>query len=160
MKSFHTANFQFIDFTEMDDKMSHNVWVCRNLPEIRANMNNRNPILLSEHLDFVDKLSCSHNTQYYCVLSGEEFIGSVNIHFLDEETVERGIYLAPQYWGQGLSKLISKEFYEYIHNNRGVNKIKTRVYKSNGPSNALQYSIGAKLIATDNEYNYYQLDLS
>lgn len=159
MKSFRTDNFQFIDFTEMDEELSHKVWECRNHPDIRANMSNRDPIRFADHLNFVSQLTHSHNTLYYCVLLGRVFIGSVNIHFLDKETVERGIYIAPQFWGQGLSKLISKEFYQYIHNNRGVNIIKTRVYKSNGPSNALQYSIGARLIATDDEYNYYQLDL-
>lgn len=159
MKSFDTDNFKFIDFTEMDNAMSLKVWKCRNLPEIRTNMSNRSYIRLVDHIAFVDKLANSHDTHYYSVLWKGMFIGSVNIHFIDDETVERGIYLDPRFWGKGLSKLISKEFYEYLHNNRSVNKVMTRVYKFNESSNALQYSNGARLIFADDKYNYYQLDL-
>lgn len=160
MKSFITNNFQFVDYTEMDEVLCRKVWECRNLPEIRSNMSNPDPISLADHLMFIRNLMTACNKYYYSVLWKGSFIGSVNIHFLDDETVERGIYLDPQFWGKGLSKLISKEFYEYLHNQRSVNKVRTRVFKSNGPSNALQLSIGAKNVSSDDEYNYYELDLN
>lgn len=144
----------------MDEALSRKVWECRNMPEIRLNMSNPDPIRLEDHLMFVDKLTVTPNKHYYSVLWGGVFIGSVNVQFIDNETVERGIYLDPKFWGKGLSKLISKEFYDYLHNKRNVLKVRTRVFKSNKPSNALAISIGAKMVSSDDKYNYYEFDLN
>lgn len=87
-------------------------------------------------------------------------IGSVNFVFLGNNTIERGIFIHPYYRGKGLSKIISLELYEYLHKNRDINIVKTKVLKDNKASLALQLSLGAVLEASDERYNYFMLDLT
>ena len=159
MKSFRTLNFSFIDFTEMDENLSREVWKCRNMTEIRKFMTDSNPICYESHNYFVKSLDSQDKVCYYCVLMNEQFIGSVNIHFINSQTVERGIYIHPMFWGKGLSKLISSEFYSYLYFHKGIKTIVTKVMKNNKASNSLQYSLGGKLLKEDDIYYYYELKL-
>lgn len=70
MKSFSTDKFTYINYTDMDEAMSRQVWECRNLPEIRKYMVNQETIPFESHRKFVNNLESSDNTLYYNVLSG------------------------------------------------------------------------------------------
>ncbi len=160
MKSFKTENFTFIDFAEMDEDMSNKVWKCRNLPEIRKWMDNASPILLQDHLRFVESLKQEGNKKYFCIIYKGSFAGSINIHYKGQDSVERGIYLHPDFFGQNLAYKISMEFYSYIHKNTGIRYILTKVLKTNIRSNKLQTTLYAEKKDEDDLYNYYRLDLS
>lgn len=160
MGSFSTENFTFLDFKEMDENMSLKVWECRNRPEIRKYMVNQDIIPFESHCKFVNNLQYVDNTLYYIVLSGTVFVGSINLHFGNSSTAERGIYLNPVYQGKGLSKQICKDFYKYFRDYQGLRFITTKVLKDNVSSNALERSIGAKLMKEDDKFFYYTCDLS
>lgn len=160
MKSFSTDRFTYIDYTEMDDVLSRQIWECRNLPEIRKYMVNQDIIPFDSHCKFVKSLQNNHNTLYYSVLSRGGFVGSLNLHFDDAESAERGIFLNPLYQGKGFSKQICKDFYKYFRDNHGLRFIITKVLKENLRSNALEHSLGAVRIAEDDVFFYYQCDLS
>lgn len=70
MRSFTTDNFIFIDFTEMDDSMSQKVWECRNRPEIRKWMVNKEPISFESHQKFLNTLKNTNKSLYYSILWG------------------------------------------------------------------------------------------
>lgn len=162
MKSFETDNFIFVDFTEMDEAMSAKVWECRNHPLVRKNMVNSNLITLEEHNNFLNYLKNNDNKKYYYVTGKKEggnFIGSINIIYESQNTVERGIYLHPDYFGRGISKKLTIEFYNYLHSNLGISTIKTKVKKNNIPSNKLDKSLGAEIIGEDEEYLYWSVKL-
>lgn len=159
MKSFSTDRFTYIDYTKMDEDMSRQVWECRNLPEIRKYMVNQDFIPFDSHCKFVKSLQNNHNTRYYCVLSRWRFVGSLNLHFKDSRSAERGIYLNPAFQGKGLSKQICKDFYTYFRNNHGLRFITTKVLKDNVSSNALERSLGAIKTAEDDMFYYYKCDL-
>ncbi len=91
---------------------------------------------------------------------GGVFVGSINLHFDDAQSAERGIFLNPVYQGKGLSKQICKDFYKYFRDNHGLRFITTKVLKENLRSNALEHSLGAVKIAEDDEFLYYHCDLS
>ncbi len=159
MKSFSTDRFTYIDYTEMGDVLSRQIWECRNLPEIRKYMVNKDIIPFDSHCKFVKSLQSDRNTLYYCVLSNGVFVGSLNLHFNDSQSAERGIYLNPAFQGEGLSKLICKDFYTYFRDNHGVRLITTKVLKDNVSSNALEYSLGAIKTDEDDMFYYYKCDL-
>lgn len=160
MKSLHTENFEFVDFTEMSEALSLMVWKCRNLDEIRMYMVKTDYIPFESHKRFVENLKCKDDVSYFVVLKDSEFIGSVNIHVENSNSAERGIYLNPKYQGKGLSKLICLEFYRYLYDNCGINSIMTKVLKDNKSSNALEHSLGAVLEHEDSRFYYYQKDLN
>lgn len=145
----------------MDDAMSRQMWECRNLPEIRKYMVNKETIPFSSHRKFIQNLQRDGNRLYYGVLSqAEGFVGSLNLHLKDSQSAERGIYLNPAFHGKGLSTQICKDFYKYFRDNHGLRLITTKVLKDNVSSNALERSLGALKIAEDDEFFYYQCDLS
>lgn len=160
MKSFTTDKFTYIDYTEMDDAMSRKVWECRNLPEIRKYMVNQIIIPFESHCIFVKKLRHNDNVLYYNVLSGGVIVGSINLHFNESDSAERGIYLDPSYQGKGLSKQICKDFYKHFRDNHGLRFITTKVLKDNVSSNALERSLGAEQVSEDDRFFYYKCDLN
>lgn len=155
MGSFSTENFKFVDFTEMDETMSRQVWGCRNLPEIRKWMVNKAPIPYDSHVKFVDSLRRSSDSIYFCIFQEDSFIGSVNIHIEDDYRAERGIYIHPDYWGKGLAKKVCGEFYPYVTKELGIREITTKVLKENAGSNGLEHSLGAIKISEDERFFHY-----
>ncbi len=160
MKSFSTDKFSYLNYTDMDDAMSRQVWECRNLPEIRRYMVNHEIIPFEAHCQFVDNLRRDDNKLYCSVLLGGAFIGSINLHFEDSENAERGIYLIPTYQGKGLSKEICKDFYKYIRDKLKIRFITTKVLKDNVSSNALEGSLGAVKTGEDDRFFYYRCDMT
>lgn len=160
MSSFNTANFTFVDFTEMNESQSLQVLECRNNPEIRMWMVNTDIISADCHSKFVQSLSGNKHKLYFSVLYRGQFIGSINIHIEDTDRAERGIYIHPRFWGKKFALNICKEFYKYIHDNLGINIIYTKVKKENKGSNALELALGAKLSHDDASFFYYSCDLT
>ena len=156
MKSFSTEHFQFISYTEMGSDLSEKIWRCRNLKEIRDFMSNPEPIDRNAHDNFVKSLTNRDDREYFCVMQDGILIGSVNIHYIDPNTVERGIFINPTYWGKGFSKSISREFYNHIKT-ADISRVCTKVKKYNKASIALQKSLGAKKYMEDDEYQYFEL---
>lgn len=159
MSGFNTESFEFIDFVDMTLEMSTKIWECRNLPQIRQWMVTQDPIPYQNHAKFILNLSKDRKRKYYSVLENGDFVGSVNIQYLNSETAERGIYIAPDYWGKKYAKRICKEFYIFIRDNLKIKIITTKVFKANIASNSLEISLGARKIAEDTEFNYYQCNL-
>ena len=159
MGSFETDNLTFLDYREMDEDMSVKVWECRNLPEIRKWMVNQDIIPYENHLRFIKGLKEKKNVSYYVVLWNGEFIGSVNIHIEGKGIAERGIYVHPDYWGKGIAKKICGALYAYLHKNKGISTIITKVLKGNVSSNSLERSLGASEMSEDDRFVYYACDI-
>ena len=156
MLTCRLGEFEFIDYTELPEELVRRVWECRNLPEIRCQMVNTEPIPLSRHLDFIEKLKSDEKSIYFAVVSGGELIGSVNLHLGEDMEAERGIYILPEYQGQGFAKRICTELYKYARERLGVECITTTVLRGNDRSNGLERSLGARLSREDGRYCYYR----
>lgn len=159
MGSFKTENFTFIDFTEMDEGMSKQVWECRNLPSIRKWMVSPEFIPYDSHVEFIESLKHKADALYFSILHEREFIGSLNIHMRIDGEAERGIYIHPNFWGKKLAKRICSEFYTYIRDNLGIKHITTKVLKGNLSSNSLESSLRANRIGEDDRFYYYRCEL-
>lgn len=139
----------------MTDELSKEVWKCRNLPEIRRYMMNTEPISYDSHKKFIERLKEDSNSRYFVVLRKGRFVGSVNLHFKNPKTAERGIYIVPDFQGMGIAKRICIEFYQYVERNSNIRSIYTTVLKDNQPSNALESSLGAIRTAEDDQLVHY-----
>lgn len=161
MSSLKTYNYCFKDYRELTEEESLLVWELRNRPDIRKWMTNSDPIELADHNRFIKSLFSRPDIRYYLVKNNEGlFIGSVNISFISEHEVERGIYINPSYQGMGHAGRLLKEFYEAIHQKYSIKRIVTKVFLSNEPSNALERSLGAMPMNVESpDYNYYELNL-
>ncbi len=160
MRSFSTKHFEFVDFIELTPEQSEQVLQCRNLPEIRVCMVNTGIIDRHIHQEFVRNLRNNSKALYYSIYFNNNFVGAIYLQIEHLTTAERGIYLHPSFWGRGLSKKITTEFYKYISENFGIETIKTKVKKNNKSSNALENSLGALKEYEDDKYIYYSLDLT
>lgn len=159
MKSFEAGRFTFLNYTDMGEEMSKTIWKCRNLPEVRKWMVNQKLIPLSDHQRFVNQLHNNIKKYYFCVLENNELIGSVNIDFETEYSVERGIYLHPAHWGKKYSSRICKDLYRYLFEKYGIIEVNTKVLKDNAASNALESSLGASKVKEDSQFNFYRCRL-
>lgn len=158
--SFTTDSFEFLDYTEICEDLSLKIFETRNNPEIRRFLTNPNIIEFADHKEFISQLKSHQDTQsYYAVLLDSNYCGSVNLKRINKDTIERGIFIHPDFQNRGLAKKISIEFYSYLFERKGIKYVKTSVMKDNIPSLALQTSLGAKLLVSDERYNYFILDL-
>ncbi len=159
MRSFSTQSFDFIDFADMNEKTSKIVWQCRNLPEIRRWMVNQDPILWLNHSRFLEHRKNDSSNVHFCIMQVSEFVGSINYQVIDENTVERGIYINPKFWGKNIALKVCREFYEVLNHNMNVKLVCTKVFKDNIASNKLEISLGAGKVREDEQFNYYSLSL-
>lgn len=158
--SFTTKSFEFLDYTEICEDLNLTIFETRNNPEIRRFLTNPNIIKFADHKEFISRLKSHHDTQsYYAVLLDGNYCGSVNLKRINKDTIERGIFIHPNFQNRGLAKKISIEFYSYLFERKGIKYVKTSVMKDNIPSLALQTSLGAKLLESDERYNHYILDI-
>lgn len=136
-------------------------WELRNHPDIRKWMTHPDPIEFANHRQFIKSLSDRNDVRYYLVEDkAGNIIGSVNISYISENKVERGIYINPVFQGKGHAKRLLQEFYDILHREYSIKTIVTKVLKENAPSNALESSLGAvSSCGTLADYNYYILNL-
>lgn len=158
-KSFTTGSFRFISYPEMSERLSDLVLSCRNDDRIRRWMVNKSAIDPQSHRRFCDSLAGSENRLYYAVMSDNRFVGAVNLTLTAPHEAERGIFLNPDFFGQGLATGILKEFYGYIKENTDITTITSKVYKDNMASVSLEHKLGSILTSEDSEFLHYSLNL-
>lgn len=161
MHNLTTDSYYFKDFRGLTESEILSTWELRNHPDIRKWMTHPDPIEFANHRQFIKSLSDRNDVRYYLVedKSGN-IIGSVNISYISENKVERGIYINPVFQGKGHAKRMLQEFYDILHREYFIKTIVTKVLKENAPSNALERSLGAvSSCGTSTAYNYYILNL-
>lgn len=146
-----TEGYRLQNYTTLDAKAIEEVLFYRNLPSIRNNMVNREPITMEQHIRFICSLYGDRSRGYYAVRDTEgNLIGSVDIHITGEGKAERGIWIAPVYQGRKHAAYLLRQLYAWLSETRDIHTIETEVYPYNAASLALERSLGAKHIGTEN----------
>lgn len=154
---FSAGGYECIPYTEMDPVLSQAMFEGRNDPEVRERMVNREPIAREDHDKFVRSLAMRQDRMYYAVLDAEGgVVGSFNMTVTAPHRMERGIWIASAQRGRGHAARLMKAVYAHFRREWAVEVIETRVREDNGPSNALERSLGAREISRDGEYIYYE----
>lgn len=97
-------------------------------------MLNPEPFSIESHSNFVKLLETNPTKLYYALFDSENFVGSFDFTDIkDGESAERGLFVNPQYFRQGIGNMM-ETYFDGIIVKRGVHKIIAEVYKFNKPS--------------------------
>lgn len=146
--------FRLVNYTDLDAEASETIRRGRNLPEIRERMLDTTEISEETHSRFVESLRNRDDKAYYaCYYQWDEdsepmLIGSVTLTRIGDDSVERGIWLLPEAWGQGYARALLARLYQALART-GVRKVYTRVRRDNAPSMALENALDASPITLD-----------
>lgn len=150
-KEIKLGDYRLVSYTEETDDILRLMLAGRNLPEIRSRMINQDEISEGSHFKFVKNLKYRRDKAYYAVYykgknesCHESIIGSITLDRIDDNRLERGIWLFPEAQGLGHAKRLLTDLYKYLKSRKGITEILTRVLEENSASLALEKSLGAK----------------
>jgi spore coat polysaccharide biosynthesis predicted glycosyltransferase SpsG/RimJ/RimL family protein N-acetyltransferase len=151
---FKALTFKIVNYTQMSEDESRKTWECRNLEEIRSCMVNPNPFSFESHCNFIKSLEFNSTRLYYALFDNGTFVSSFDfIDIKDDELAERGLFVNPQYFRQGIGNMMDT-YFEGIIVKRGVHKIAAEVYKFNEPSCKYHLHQGFKPYNEDEQLIY------
>ena len=151
---FGTTMYDIINYTDCTDSQLEEIFILRNLPEIRKWMTNPELISWDEHMKFVEKLRHDDDRRYYAIYNNGNLVATYNLTKESVTTWERGIITSPRFQGSGstvelerivLSKLPVDEFTTIV----------AKVKLSNGRSIRYHEKVGYQEVNRDKEYIYY-----
>ena len=144
-------DFFIVPYTEVSDEVSEALRQGRNNTKVRRWMIDTNLITPEQHAAFVESLKGNPDKAYYALYvripdewgtPKPHLIGSVTLSKMNDSDVERGIWLFPEYHGEGYAQKFLRLLYPALKD-IGFKRVFTRVLTLNNPSNALETSLGA-----------------
>ena len=157
---FEADGYSFISYPVASKEMHRRVLAERNDPELRQLMVHTGAISEAEHFRFVDGLKGQRKKQYYVVTDASgDLIASVNAEWINEDQMERGIWVAKAYRRHGHAERILNAFYDFLKKDRGVKSIFTRVKTDNMPSLKLEGKLRSTETGGDGEYLFFEKPL-
>lgn len=151
--SFVYEGLTFVDYVSLSLDNHRHVWEARNHEDIRKCMDSSDLIPWSSHCKFVNRLFFCSQRRYWAVYKNDVFIGSVNISYITDVKVERGIFIAPDKLGQSWGTKLEKASVEYMRN-LGIREIDAKVLHENDTSLYFHYRNGYKEVNSDDRYVY------
>ena len=150
---------KFVDYRLLDKDQQLLIWKARNEECIRSQMVHSEVISWESHLIFIENLFRQHKKIYMAVYRDKELIGSVNIEYISVTQIERGLFILPQFWGDGNAVLIEKILSVFFQKKQ-ITNIAAKILKSNSRSLRFHLKLGYNLISNDEKYNFLIKDLS
>lgn len=150
---------RLVDYRLLDRDRHLSVWQARNEECIRVQMAHVETIPWKSHLKFVNSLSSQYRKVYMAVYREEILVGSVNIEYESVAQVERGVFILPEFWGNGDAALIEKTLFEYLKKQH-VTSILAKVLRTNVRSLRFHLKWGYRRTSNDDKYDYLIKDLS
>lgn len=156
---FEAGGYTFTSYTLLDRDIHLKVLEERNEPALRELMVNTGEIPEVDHFRFVESLKTDRDRQYYLVSDSSGMVASVNVEWLDNGVVERGIWVARNARGKGHAKRLLRALYDYLRDNFGVSEVVSCVKPVNAASLALEHSLGAVETGADSQFKHFCLKL-
>ena len=159
--NFRTEHFEFVNYVNMTEEQSYAIWEGRNHPDIRRWMENPEPFPYESHKNFVQSLKDRNDRLYWAIVYNNEVIGSYGLNPYDINTKEgeMGKYLLSNYMGQGLGKLATEEFLDYVFTNKIVSRIVIKTLISNTRNQHVNKLMGFEESGRDDKYVYMELNV-
>lgn len=152
--SFNTETYHFINYSEMSEDDSREIFDLRNHHDVSRWMVNDQEISWDVHKRFVNSLRSRIDKDYFIVKDNDGMIvGSVNIDYSENGISERGIFIAPNRHHKGHAFCVLKEFYSHVKLYFSVSTILTKVKSDNVASLRLEEKLGSKF---SKEYDGYK----
>lgn len=151
--SIKVNNLEFIDYTRLSLDAHTEIWQIRNDWEIRKNMDSTDVIPWENHCRFLMSLINNQAKRYWAIYENGEFAGSVNVAYLSDTTVERGIFVSPLHFGKSLGSRIETATMELLRN-ESITTIEAKVLHTNPTSLAFHRKNHYERIGEDEKYCY------
>lgn len=142
-----------VDYRILNEDEQLLIWQSRNDERVRLQMVHTEYIPWESHLNFIDRLSHQYKKIYMAVYREDKLIGSVNLEYNSVVEVERGVFILPEFWGNGDAVLIEKTLFEYLKE-RYVTTVTAKVLRNNSRSLGYHLKLGYKTISNDDTYDY------
>lgn len=122
---------KLIDFTQLSEIHINDIYIWRNVDNIRYNSFNKNKISLVEHRKFIESLKTDTTKKYLLVLQHKEAVGVISFTNIFGKKAYVGYYKNPNIEKKGIGKLLIKEAVKYARNLLGIDLLIMQVYKEN-----------------------------
>ena len=132
-KVFWQQLLREVNYTELSEQESRQVWETRNLPDIRKWMFNSQPFLWEEHSQFVAGLSQRKDKLYMAFFDGNRPVASYDLTGIHDGQAECGLYVHPDYEGRGIASMIEERM-EQTAQEKGIRLLTSRVLNNNTAS--------------------------
>ena len=150
---------KWINYTDLSDDMSHQVWECRNQKDIRACMTNPNPFSFESHKQYVQSLKNNDSKIYMALFFNGSFVASFDlINIQQGSSAERGLFVNPPFQKMGIGKYI-EDCIVKAATNQGVHTLKADVLKNNLPSVCYHEVVGYQIIRQDDTFYYMEKEI-
>ena len=148
---FRTFLFDVIDYRDLTEEQSYKVWQVRNNPVIRVCMTNTQPFDFESHCSFIDKLKKDVSKRYWAIFIQGVYVGSYYIVDIREGQAERGLFIAPEYFGKGYAKALEGYMDRYLQM-FGIRELYAEVKIDNPRSLKYHLKIGYFIVQVQKEY--------
>ena len=153
-KAFWQLVLREVNYTELTEDESRQVWQTRNLPHIRQWMFNPNPFTWEEHSRFVSSLTQRPDKLYLAFFDGKQLVASYDLIDIHNAQAECGLYLHPDYEGKGIASMVEDRM-EEIARERGIQLLTSQVLNNNAASLAFFTRNGFSVVNQDVNVTYY-----
>lgn len=147
-KAFWQLAWREVNYTELTETESRQVWQTRNLPTIRQWMFNPNPFTWEEHSHYVASLAQRQDKLYMAFFDGEQLMASYDLIDIHDSQAECGLYLHLDYEGKGIASMVEERM-EEIAREKGIQTLTSQVLNTNTTSLAFFTRNGFRAQAKD-----------
>ena len=132
-KVFWQLMLREVNYIELTEEESRQIWQTRNMPDIRKWMFNSNLFSWEEHSRFVTSLSKRSDKLYIAFFNRNKFVASYDLIDINDSQAECGLYLHPDYEGKGIASMIEERM-EQIASEKGIRTLTSQVLNKNAAS--------------------------
>lgn len=151
---------EMVNYVNMSEEQSRQVWECRNIREIRACMTNPEPFSLESHQQFVQSLKGNTSKLYMALFFNDHFTASYDLVGIEPEAkAERGLFVNPDFQGMGIGEFLEKQMVVIAKANYGVHRLLAEVLKSNSRSLHYHEAVGYHVVREDDTYYYMEKEI-
>ena len=127
-----------------------------NDPAVRYYLPRRDPINLDQEQEFYENVICDDDATQLLICTDSEPAGTIGLHPADSVsgTGELGIFLAQEYWGQGLGTEAARVMTEFAFSERRLHRVSARVFEGNDGSRRIWEKLGFRHEATLREAEF------
>ncbi len=143
----------FKNFISLNDIEKKNILELRNKEYVRENMVNSEPIILENHLLFIESLKESKNKTYFAIFFDNQLIGSLNI--IKNEELIWGLYFKEEI-NPIIKSCVTYLFLDFIFS-KFSEDINSFVKRKNIQALNFNKNFGFEIFKEDEEYYYLKL---
>lgn len=125
-------------------------------PAVRRYLASRLPVNLDQEREFYESVICEDEHVNLLICTDGEAAGTIGLHPADSVSGsgELGLFLAEEYWGQGLGTEASRLLTDYAFRERRFHRVTARVIEGNVGSRRIWEKLGFRHEATFREADF------